>query len=186
MHDVVTLLRPRLWGLKNSSFFNRRKNNWVKLFILSLVGLVFWGGILAVSLKVLTYFKSIDELGTVIAFKLLSMMLITLFSLLIFSSILTALSKLVLSKDLNLVHALPVKSYRIFLARWLESMLDSAWMVVIYTLPVFIAYGIVFKGGPLYYLAMLSSSVALSIIASGLSAMVVMAAVIVIPANRVR
>ncbi len=49
MHDVITLLRPRLWGLKNSSFFNRRKNNWIKLFILALVGLAFWGGILAVS-----------------------------------------------------------------------------------------------------------------------------------------
>ena len=144
MHDVITLLRHRLWGLKNSSFFNHRENKWIKLFILALVGLAFWGGILAVSLRVLTYFKSIEELGTIIAFKLLSMMLITLFSLLIFSSILTALSKLFLSKDLNLVHALPVESYRIFLARWFESMVDSAWMVVIYMLPVFIAYGIVF------------------------------------------
>ena len=186
MYDVITLLRPRLWGLKNSSFFNRRKNNWIKLFILALVGLAFWGGILAVSLKVLTYFKSIEELGSIIAFKLLSMMLITLFSLLIFSSILTALSKLFLSKDLNLVHALPVESYRIFLARWLESMVDSAWMVVIYMLPVFIAYGIVFQGGPFYYISMLSSIVALAVIASGLSAIVVMGAVIIIPANRIR
>jgi len=186
MHDVITLLRPRLWGLKNSSFFNRQKNDRVKLLILALVGLGFWGGILAVALRVLTYFKSIEELGTVIAFKLLSMMLITLLSLLVFSSILTALSKLFLSKDLNLVHALPVESHRIFLARWFESMLDSAWMVVIYTLPVFIAYGIVFKGGPFYYLAMLSSIVTLAVIASGLSAIVVMAAVIVIPANRIR
>jgi len=186
MHDVITLLRPRLWGLKNSSFFNRQKNSRIKLLILALVGLAFWGGILAVSLRVLTYFKSIEELGSIIAFKLLSMILITLMSLLIFSSILTALSKLFLSKDLNLVHALPVKSYRIFLARWFESMLDSAWMVVIYTLPVFIAYGIVFKGGPFYYIAMLSSIMTLAVITSGLSAIVVMAAVIVIPANRIR
>lgn len=186
MHDVFTLMRPRLLGLKNSSFFDHQKNNRIKLFVLAMAGLVFWGGILAVSLRVLAYFKSIEELGTIIALKLLSMMLITLLSLLVFSSILTALSKLFLSKDLNLVHALPVESHRIFLARWIESMVDSAWMVVIYTLPVFIAYGIVFNGGPFYYIAMTSSIVALAIIASGLSAIVVMAAVIVIPANRIR
>ena len=186
MHDVITLLRPRLWGLKNSSFFNQEKGSRLKLIVLGLVGLAFWGGIFAVALRVLAYFKSIEELGAVIALKLLSMMLITLFSLLIFSSILTALSKLFLSKDLNLVHALPVASHRIFLARWLESMVDSAWMVVVYTLPVFMAYGIVFKGGPFYYLVMIASIVALAVIASGLSAIVVMAAVIVIPANRIR
>jgi len=186
MNDVKTLLQPRLLSFKNSSLFDKKKNSRMKLSILAAIGLLFWGGILAVSLRVLTYFKSIDELGSIIAFKLLSMMLITLLSLLIFSSILTALSKLFLSKDLNLVHALPVESHRIFLARWAESMVDSAWMVVVYILPVFIAYGIKFNGGPFYYLTMLSSILSLSIIASGLSAIVVMAAVVVIPANRIR
>ena len=186
MHDVINLLRPRLWGLKNSSFFNRKKDNRLKLLILVLVGLVFWGGIFTVSLRVLTYFKSIEELGAVIAYKLLSMMLITLLSLLIFSSILTSLSKLFLSKDLNLVHALPVETHRVFLARWTESTVDSAWMVVVYTLPVFIAYGIIFKGGPFYYVTVVSSILTLAVIASGLSVIVVMAAVIVIPANRIR
>ncbi len=186
MHDVFTLLRPRILGFKNSSLFDRKKGSRIKLFILAVIGLLFWSGIFAVSLRVLTYFKSIEELGTIIAFKLLSMMLITLMSLLIFSSILTALSKLFMSKDLNLVHALPVESHRIFLARWIESMVDSAWMVVVYTLPVFMAYGIIFQGGPFFYVAMLSSILTLTATASGLSAIVVMAAVIVIPANRIR
>ena len=186
MHDVVTLLRPRILGFKNSSLFDRKKGSRIKLFILAVIGLLFWSGIFAVSLRVLTYFKSIEELGTIIAFKLLSMMLITLMSLLIFSSILTALSKLFMSKDLNLVHALPVESHRIFLARWIESMVDSAWMVVVYTLPVFMAYGIIFQGGPFFYVAMVSSILTLTATASGLSAIVVMAAVIVIPANRIR
>ncbi|MCG6909185.1 MAG: hypothetical protein LJE94_03555 [Deltaproteobacteria bacterium] len=186
MHDVVTLLRPRLLSVKNSTLFGGRRSRWVKLTVMGAVGLLLWGGIFAVSLRVLRYFDSIETLGEIIAFKLLSMMLITLLSLLVFSSILTALSKLFLSKDLDLVHALPVESHRIFLARWTESTVDSAWMVVVYTLPVFIAYGIVFRGGPFYYVTVLSSILTLAIIASGLSVIVVMASVIVVPANRIR
>ena len=158
----------------------------MKLLLFSGIGLAFWGAIFAVSFRVLHYFKGVEELGNLLAFKLLSMILITLLSLLIFSSILTSLSKLFLSKDLNLVHAMPVSTYRIFLARWIESTLDSSWMVVIYLLPVFLAYGIVFKAGLFYYLTVGSSILSLAVIASCLSAMIVVLAVVLIPANRIR
>ena len=158
----------------------------MKLLIFGSIGLVFWAGIFGVSHRVLSYFQSIEELGNLLALKLLSMILITLFSLLIFSSILTSLSKLFLSKDLNLVHAMPVSSSRIFLARWVESTMDSSWMVVVYMLPVFLSYGIIFRAGVFYYLMVASSILSLSIIASNLSALLVMSAVIIVPANRVR
>ena len=153
IHDILTLVRPRLLSFKNASFFRGNKQgSLMKLLLFGGIGLAFWGGIFAVSFRVLLYFKGVEELGNLLAFKLLSMILITLLSLLIFSSILTSLSKLFLSKDLNLVHAMPISTYRIFLARWIESTLDSSWMVVIYLLPVFLAYGIVFNAGLLYYL----------------------------------
>ncbi len=158
----------------------------MKLLLFGGIGFAFWGGIFAVSFRVLHYFKGVEELGHLLAFKLLSMILITLLSLLIFSSILTSLSKLFLSKDLNLVNALPVSTYRIFLARWIESTLDSSWMVVIYLLPVFLAYGIVFNAGLFYYLIVGSAILSQAIIASCLSTMVVVSAVVLIPANRIR
>ena len=158
----------------------------MKLLLFGGIGLTFWGGIFAVSFRVLHYFKGVEELGDLLAFKLLSMILITLLSLLIFSSILTCLSKLFLSKDLNLVHAMPVSTYRIFLARWIESTLDSSWMVVIYLLPVFLAYGIVFNVGPFYYITVGFAILSMAVIASSLSAMIVVSAVVLIPANRIR
>ena len=158
----------------------------MKLLLFGGIGFAFWGGIFAVSFRVLRYFKGVEELGDLLAFKLLSMILITLLSLLIFSSILTCLSKLFLSKDLNLVHAMPVSTYRIFLARWIESTLDSSWMVVIYLLPVFLAYGIVFNAGLFYYVTVGSAILSLAVIASCLSAMIVVSAVVLIPANRIR
>lgn len=187
MQDILTLIRPRLLGFKNASFLRGKKQGGLmKLLLFGGIGLAFWGGIFGVSFRVLRYFKGIEELGHLLAFKLLSMILITLLSLLIFSSILTSLSKLFLSKDLNLVHAMPVSTCRIFLARWIESTLDSSWMVVIYLLPVFLAYGIVFRAGLFYYLTVGSVILSLVVIASCLSAMLVVSAVVLIPANRIR
>ena len=150
------------------------------------IGFLFWAGIYAVSLRVLYYFKGVEELGDLLALKLLSMVLLTLFSLLIFSSILTSLSKLFLSKDLNLVHAMPVSTYRIFVARWIESTLDSSWMVVVYLLPVFLSYGVVFQAGLVFYIAVGSAILSMVVIASCLSAMLVVCVVVIIPANRIR
>ncbi len=187
MNDILTLVRPRLLSFKNASFFRGKKQgSLMKLLLFGGIGFAFWGTIFGVSFRVLRYFKGVEELGHLLAFKLLSMILITLLSLLIFSSILTSLSKLFLSKDLNLVHAMPVSTYRIFLARWIESTLDSSWMVVVYLLPVFLAYGIVFNAGLFYYLTVGSAILSLAVIASCLSAMIVVSAVVLIPANRIR
>jgi ABC-2 type transport system permease protein len=183
---IITLLKPRLWSFRSHAATKNKRDRSFKLLLFGTLALLFWGGLLAASLRVLFYFKSIAELGDILAYKLLSMVMITFFSLLIFSSILTSLSKLYLSRDLPLVHSMPVASYKIFVARWIESTMDSSWMLVVYTLPVFIAYGIVFRGGPLFYVNTVLILLALAIIASAISAVLVMVAVIVVPASRIK
>ena len=121
-----------------------------------------------------------------LARKLLLMVLVTFLGLMIFSAILTALSKLYLSKDLDLVHSLPIPSQKVFTARWIESTVDSSWMVIVYTLPVLISYGVVYKTGLLFYVDILLSLVPLSIIGSAVSAIVVLTTVVILPASRVR
>jgi len=185
-HDIITLLKPRLWSIKNSAGSKNNSGGTIKYVFIGSLGLLFWGGVFTVSLRVLKYFKGIDQIGDILAFKLLSMMIITSFALLIFSSILTALSKLYLSRDLLLVHSVPVSAHKIFIARWIDSTFDSAWMVNLYTLPVFIAYGIIYDGGFLYYINMIFALLSLSVTASALSSILVMAAVIIIPANRMK
>jgi ABC-2 type transport system permease protein len=186
MNEIVTLIRPRMLSFKNASLFGEKHGALMKTLVFGSIGLAFWAGILLVSMRVLHYFKNIEELGDLLAFKLLAMILITLLSLLIFSSILTSLSKLFLSKDLNLVHAMPVPAHTIFFARWIESTVDSSWMVVVYMLPVFLAYGITYHAGVFFYIAVMSAILSLSIIASGISSLLVMIAVIIVPANRIR
>ncbi|NVL90512.1 MAG: hypothetical protein HWN69_05875 [Desulfobacterales bacterium] len=183
MRQVVSLLRPRLWSFKNRG---HAKKGGIRFFVFGGIGLFFWTGIFAVSYRVLVYFQRVEDIGDILAYKLLSMVLLTFFSLLIFSSILTALSKLYLSRDLSLVHSLPVPREKIFLAKWIESTLDSSWMVIVYTIPVFISYAIVYESGLFFYANIALALFPLCIIASALSALVVLAAVVILPASRIR
>ena len=186
MKDIITLLKPRIWSFNNKGFSKNNKGRLFKLLLFGSIGVFFWGGIFVISLRVLFYFKEIEELGNILAYKLLSMVLLIFLSLLIFSSILTSLSKLYLSRDLSLVHSMPVSSYKIFIARWIESTVDSSWMVIIYTLPVLISYGIVYQAGLFFYGNILVTLLPLSIIASGISAILVMIAVNLAPASRLK
>ncbi len=186
MKHVLTLLRPRVFSFKNKGLFKNDRGRRVKLFLFGTIGICFWGGIFAVSLRVLIYFKEISELGDILAHKLLSMILLTFFSLLIFSSILTAISKLYLSRDLSLVHSMPVSSFKIFIARWIESTIDSSWMVIVYTLPIFISYGIVYQAGFFFYWDMIMVILSLAVIASSTSVILVVLVVNFVPANRMR
>jgi ABC-2 type transport system permease protein len=186
LNDILTLLKPRIWPIIHRSSRKGNRGSVVKLGFLGFIGLFFWGSIFAVAIRVLTYFKDIEEIGDILGYKLLSMILIVAFALLVFSSILTSLSKLYLSRDLLLVHSLPVSSYKIFISRWIDSTVESAWMVVIFTLPIFLSYGIVYRAGAFYYVNILLALAPLAINASAISTVMVMVAVIVIPANRLK
>lgn len=184
MKQVITLIKPRWWSFRKKGKDGERR--WLKYALFGGIGFIFWAFIFAITFRVLKYFQRVEDFGDILAFKLLSMVLVTFFSLLIFSAILTALSKLYLSRDLQLVHSMPIKIENIFLARWTESTVDSSWMVAIYTFPVFLSYGLIFKAGPLFYADIIMVLIPLCVIASSLSALVVMIAVVLLPASRVR
>lgn len=181
MSEIIILLKPRWLSIKN-----RRSKSMPRYLLFGTLGVLFWSGIFYLSLRILSYFQSIEEIGDILAWKLLSMVMILYFALLIFSSLLTALSKLYLSKDLPLVHSMPVAGWRIFAARWVECALDSSWTIIIFTLPVLISYGIIYGGGVFYYTVTALVLVLLSAAASLASALIVMFLVMVIPPGRVR
>jgi ABC-2 type transport system permease protein len=186
MHPILTLLKPRVLSFRNSGQSQTRRGTTLRTTGLAAVGLIFWGGLLALSLRVLLYFRGVEEIGDILNHKLLSMMLITALALLIFSSILTSLSKLYLSRDLFLVHSMPVPCSHLFMARWIDSTVDSSWMVLIYTLPVFLAFGIVYHTGLFFYASCLLTMFSLALAASGIATALVILAVMMVPASRMK
>src|SRR6185312_3147000 len=97
-----------------------------------------------------TYFRGVEDLGPLLAGKLLGVALLSFITILVLSNVITALSSFFLAKDLDLLIAAPVDWLRIYLAKLSETLLHSSWMVALMAVPVFVAYGVVFRGGPLF------------------------------------
>ena len=159
-----------------------RKRTW----ILTVVGVAFWLAMLLLSARVLAYFQSVEVIGDILAHHLLSMVLLTFFSLLVFSHIITALSNLYLSRDLELCHATPARLEEIFLSRVFYTMVDSSWMVIIFGLPVMMAYAWVYRPGIGFYFTLAHSGLAMVMIAAGIGILITMVLVSVFPAHRTR
>jgi len=137
MKSIIALLRPRILSAFNNLRPGNKKNIWVKLSVFGIVGLLFWAGAFMICYRILLYFQGVQDFGHILAMKLLSMVVMTFFALLIFSNIINSLSHLYLSRDLQLLHSMPVSAQDIFFSRWLISTFDSSWMVVLFSLPVF-------------------------------------------------
>jgi len=157
-----------------------------RALIMGGLGAAFCTGMFVASCRVLNYFQSVEMIGDLLARQLLSMVLLTFFSLLIFSSIITALSNLYLSSDLELCHSMPVSVETLFVSRALYTFVDSSWMVIFFGLPVFLAYGYVYRPGPQFYVSLIHLNLAMAVISCSIGIFLTMALVHVFPAQRTR
>lgn len=143
-------LIPRVLSFRNS--LNTKKI--LNRLPFALLGVIFWLFIYIIFHNILIYFKSIEVFGDILSAKLLSMIFLSFLTLLIMSSIITALSTFYLSRDIEFLLIKPVDVKKIQYAKTIETFLTSSWMVISFALPVLIAYGNVYKAGILYYLAL--------------------------------
>jgi len=121
-----------------------------KLVILLLVGCGFWLAVFGVLYKILKYFRGVEELGPLLAGKLLGLVLLSFIAILVLSNVITALSSFFLAKDLDLLISAPVDWLRIYLAKLGETLLHSSWMVALMAVPILAAYGVIYRGGLLF------------------------------------
>lgn len=183
--NVLTLLAPRWWALKNGFVFGGRRAL-IKTGSLLAMALGFWLGIYVLFYRVLGYFQAVDEFGDILAYKLLSMVFLTFWGLLIFSNVLVSLSTFFLSQDLSTIHATPVSLGEVFAARFLETLLESSWMVLLFGIPIFTAYGLTYGASAVYYLGLLSVMTPYLVLTAALGVGLTMVLVLVFPAQRTR
>lgn len=147
----LLLLLPRLYAWRNG-FRRRDRGGRVRAFILGTLMLLFWVGTFWLFQRVLGYFHTVPELGPILGQKLLHIVFLTFFAILLFSNVVTGLSTFFLSRDLLLLIPAPVSPAQLFAAKFIETLVDSSWMVLLFSGPVFLAYGVVHGSGPAYYL----------------------------------
>jgi len=185
MKNLYPLLSPRILGLKNGlsgSTSSIRK----KAAIMGFVVILFWGLIFVMSSRMLIYFQSVEVIGDLLAHHLLAMIFLTFFSLLIFSNIITSLSNLYLSEDLELCHSSPSFLEEVFLSRAIYTLMDSSWMVIVFGLPIMMAYAYVYQPGVDFYFSLLHTGMAVLIISAGIGILFTMIMVSIFPAQKTR
>jgi ABC-2 type transport system permease protein len=183
--ELWLLLRPMVLGLRNQIRFADRERRWRSLF-LGVMGLGFAALLFVLAFRMLAYFRSVEVLGEHLARYLLQGVLVVFFGLLFFSNVIAGLSRLYLSEDLGLCHAAPVPLEGLFLSRFVLTLVDSSWMLLIFGVPILAAYGLVFDARPAFYFTLFHMCLAMAIISGGLGVLLTMILVRVFPARRTR
>lgn len=182
---VLHILIPKWLSIRNKLRFQKESSLW-KITTFCLFTSAFWVGTFIVFYRVLSYFQGIPEFGDILAKKLLSMVFLTFFSVLIFSNIITALSTFFLSRDLILIHSIPLPLKHIYFSKFTETAISSSWMLLFFGLPVWLVYGIVYHANVAYYGALVSIQLPFLVICAGIGILITMILVCILPAQRTR
>ncbi len=157
-----------------------------KVMILGTLAIVFWLAVFGVLYRVLTYFRGVEEIGPLLAGKLLGLALLSFLAILLLSNVITALSSFFLAKDLDLLASSPVDWLHIYLAKLGETLIHSSWMVGVMAVPIFAAYGVIYDGGWLFAPFVLLAFLPVIIVPAVVGSAVTLILVNVFPARRTR
>jgi ABC-2 type transport system permease protein len=144
------LLLPHVWSARSLAR-RRERGDLVRAGLFGAVGLIVFAGLFEGSYWLTGQLEDYAELGDYLLRLGLSWLFLTFLSFLAFSGVVTALSTFFLSEDLRLLLAAPVAVRRLFHARFLRTVGQASWMVVIFLAPVLLGIGRARCAGPAFY-----------------------------------
>jgi ABC-2 type transport system permease protein len=191
----VTALRPRpaLWTILTPKWRallvglrQEREGSRTKFVLLAVIGVSFWSAVFGVFYRFLSYVRQVEDIGNLLAAKVLGIILLAFLSILVLSNIITALSTFFLAKDLDFLVAAPVGWVRFYGAKLGETIVHSSWMVGLLAVPILTAYGIVYHGGPLFPFICIAALAPFLVLPAVGGTVVTVVLVNVFPARRTR
>lgn len=156
---IITELRL-LFKLRSLLFKNDathlNKEKIIRFSLLLIIGAVFFVLDYLFFHRIISYIARIDimdavEVGTILVARLLNMIFLIFFSMLLFSNVVIALSTFYLSNDLAFLLSSPIRFTAIFTVKFVETMINSSVMLIIFGLPIFIVCGQEYDASALYY-----------------------------------
>src|SRR6185295_5140708 len=100
--------------------------------------------------------------------------------------VVTALTTFYLAPEVRLLLAAPITPRRSHDARFVETLVASSWMVLLFGLPAFLAYGVVYAAGPLFYIGTIVTLIPFLVIPAAIGVLITTALVLAFPARRAR
>ena len=179
------LLLPHLWSSRNR-VRRRERGDAMRALLFGSVGLAVFAALFGGAFWLTWQLDDYDELGDYLLRLGLSWLFLTFLAFLTFSGIVTALSTFFLSEDLRLLLTAPVAARRLFYARFVRTIAQSSWMVVVFLAPVLMGVGLA-RCAPLsFYLTSVLTIVPFSVIPVAVGAGCTLLLVNVFPARRAR
>lgn len=157
-----------------------------KTVIATIFGLVICLGLYLISVQVIGYFHGQSELGIILSLKIFQMAWIIMFSMLVFSCMVSAVSSMFLSQDNEIVWAAPVPAQDLYAMRFATTTIYTSWMMVVFSIPIFAGYGQVFQAGWLFWLLMPLAVASTAATATGIGNAATIILVNLFPARRTK
>lgn len=130
-----------------------RREPLFKQSVLPVIFALLWFGWYAGCARAFRYLLLLPGIGPILVDRLTALMLAAVFGMLIASTIVTALTTLYHSRDVNALLAYPVSHASLFILKAAEVGLIAAWAPLFFLGPVLLAYGLTLRLAWPYYLA---------------------------------
>ncbi|MCL7983423.1 MAG: hypothetical protein M8862_12930, partial [marine benthic group bacterium] len=178
------LLRPKwLAAWRRASSARSRLG---RIVLLGALGAAAWPVVYLTLVRFLAALRQVEDIGPLLASRLLALGLLIFFGLLLLSNVIGALSGFFLARDLPALRATPVDGLSIYLARLTETLVSSSWMVLLILIPVLAAYARVFDAGVVFLPISLGALIPFLLIPAALGSAFTLLLVRVFPARRSR
>jgi ABC-2 type transport system permease protein len=184
-HAFTFLLRPHFLSARNRAG-RRERGDLTRGLLFGGIGIVVFIALFQGAAWLTGQLEDYAELGDYLLRMGLSWLFLTFLSFLAFSGVVTALSTFFLSDDLRLLLAAPVAIRRVFQARFLRTVVQASWMVVIFLAPVLMGIGWARCAGPLFYVMAVLTVAPFAVIPVAAGSGVTLLLVNTFPARRAR
>ena len=157
MTDTYKLFRVRWLFLKNN-FTHPAPDKWTRWGLIGILGSLFFIANYAFFYRMIRYLDELPfKVGEELIFQLLNVIFLTLFVMVLFSAIIASLSIYYISADLDFLHSQPISKDSIVRVRFVQTLINASWVVLIFAFPIFLAYGYYFNVSLGYYFYLLAS-----------------------------
>ncbi len=146
MNDVLNSLGIylNLWGKEIKHDVKKSYTNKVKFIITLVLAVLFMGLIFLGFYRVLDYVKDTPIVGMALVGRLLGTVFLALFTLLVYSAVVSSFSVLYFSDDNNFLFVSPFNQGGVLLGKLIKNTFYSGWMSLVVLIPLFSVLAILF------------------------------------------
>ncbi len=183
MRNVLLILHTRM-RIVDNHLSNIRHHLVVHLVAFLLMVLLLFVGGTAFFHYLFSRVSELEEFGVILMDRLVGMVMMTFFSMLVFSNLIITLSTTYISREIEYYMSLPVRHDSIFSFKLMESVFYSSWGFAILAIPFFLSFGLVREASLWFYPGMFLLILPFLVIPACLGAILTMTLCAWLPARR--